>query len=56
MTAKVGSVETGNVDGEQGVDGVNEDGLYLVDVCVEEGLCPVIQLTFNISYSTSILG
>lgn len=56
MNAKVGSVETGDVDEEQGVDGVNEDGHYFVDVCVEEGLFPVKHLKFNTSYSTCILG
>ncbi len=38
MKAKVGSTETGGVVGEFGVDGVNENGRYPVDICAERGL------------------
>ncbi len=38
MNAKVGSTEIGGVVGKYGVEGVNENGQYLVDICAERGL------------------
>ncbi len=38
MNESVGSTETGGVVGKFGVDGVNENGQYLVDICAERGL------------------
>ncbi len=36
--ARVGSTEIGGVVGKYVVDGVNENGEYLVDICAERGL------------------
>ncbi len=38
MNARVGSTEIGGVVGKYVVDGVNENGQYLVDICAEMGL------------------
>ncbi len=38
MNARVGSTEIGGVVGQYGVDRVNENGQYLVDICAERGL------------------
>ncbi len=38
MNARVGSKEIGGVVGRYGVDGVNENGQHLVDICAERGL------------------
>ncbi len=38
MIARVGSTEIGGVVGKYGVDGVNENEQYLVDICAERGL------------------
>ncbi len=37
MNARVGSTEIGGVVGKYGVDGVNGNGHYLVDICAERG-------------------
>lgn len=33
MNAKAGSVKAEGVDGKWGVKGLNENGLYLLDIC-----------------------
>ncbi len=38
MNARVGSTEIGGVVEKNGVDGVNGNGHYLVDICAERGL------------------
>ncbi len=38
MNVRVGSTEIGGVVGKYGVDGVNGNGHYLVDICTERGL------------------
>ncbi len=38
MNARVGSTEIGGVVGRYGVEGVNENGQHLVDICDERGL------------------
>ncbi len=38
MNARVGSTEIGGVVGKYGVDRVNENGHYFVDICAERGL------------------
>ncbi len=38
MNARVGSTEIGGVVGKYGVEGVNENGQYLVNICTERGL------------------
>ena len=38
MNGRVGNNEIGSVVGKWGVDGVNENGEYLVDTCAERGL------------------
>ncbi len=38
MNARVGSTEIGRVVGKYGVNGVNGNGHYLVDICAERGL------------------
>ncbi len=38
MNARVGSTEIGGVVGRCGVEGVNENGQHLVDICAERGL------------------
>ncbi len=38
MNTGVGSPEIGGVIGEYGVEGVNENGQYLVGICAERGL------------------
>ncbi len=38
MNARVGSTEIGEVVGKFGVDGVNENGQYLVDICAERAV------------------
>ncbi len=50
MNASVGSTETGGVVGKYGVEGVNENGQYLMDICAERGLF----LSNHIATRTSI--
>ncbi len=38
MNARVENTETGGVAGKYGVEGVNENGQYLVDIYAEKGL------------------
>ncbi len=38
MNARVGNTEIAEVVGKYGVEGVNENGQYLVDICAERGL------------------
>ena len=38
MNGRVGNSEVAGVVGKWGVDGVNENGGYLVDMCAERGL------------------
>ncbi len=38
MNARVGSTEIGGVVGKYGVEGVNENGQYLVDICAERDI------------------
>ena len=38
MTVRAGSKEIGGVVGKYGVEGMNENGQYLVDICAERGL------------------
>ncbi len=38
MNVRVGSTEIGGVVGKNGVDGVKENGQYLVDISAERGL------------------
>ncbi len=38
MNARVGNTEIGEVVRKYGVEGVNENGQYLVDTCAERGL------------------
>ncbi len=40
MNGRVGSSELAGVVGKWGVDGVNENGEHLVDVCAERGVVP----------------
>ncbi len=40
MNARVGSTEIGGVVGKYGVEWVNENGQYLVDIYAERGLFP----------------
>ncbi len=44
MNARVGSTEIGGVVGKYGVEGVNENGQYLVAICTERG--PLLSNTF----------
>ncbi len=44
MNVRVGSTEIGGVVGKYGVDGVNGNGHYLVNICAERGL--FLSITF----------